>query len=99
MITTKTGQREAKGKALASGLVVASLVVAGLLLTARPAHAATTGTRRSPSSTRESRSRAVRWSSWLATTNRADHFLWLVRSRAPTKTQRWTASLLVSSRC
>src|SRR5215210_2418367 len=41
MIGTKTEQREAKGKALALGLVVAAVMAACLLLVAKPAHAAT----------------------------------------------------------
>jgi len=41
MIATKTEQREAKGKALALGLLVAAFMVACLLLTASPAHAKT----------------------------------------------------------
>ena len=44
MIATKTEQREAKGKALALGLVVATLMVMCLLLAVEPAHAATTFT-------------------------------------------------------
>jgi len=44
MIATKTEQREAKDKALASGLLVAALLAACLLLAAGPAHAATTFT-------------------------------------------------------
>jgi trimeric autotransporter adhesin len=43
MIATKTEQREAKGKALATGLLVAALMVACLLLAATPAHAKTFG--------------------------------------------------------
>src|SRR5215210_7301073 len=41
MIATKTEQREAKGKALALGLLVAAFMVACLLLTASPAYAKT----------------------------------------------------------
>ncbi|MBA3529120.1 MAG: hypothetical protein H0T91_07420 [Propionibacteriaceae bacterium] len=41
MIGTKTESREARSKALALGLLVVAFMVAAMLLTARPAHAAT----------------------------------------------------------
>ena len=70
MISTKTEHRVAKGKALALGLLVAAFMAAGLLLVAEPAHAVTTGGRRSPSSTRGSRSRAMNWTASLSVSSR-----------------------------
>ncbi|CAA9301407.1 MAG: hypothetical protein AVDCRST_MAG93-4625, partial [uncultured Chloroflexia bacterium] len=42
MIGTQTKRREAKGKTLALGLLMAAFLAASLLLTATPAYAATT---------------------------------------------------------
>jgi hypothetical protein len=71
MMISKDGAARGKGQGISVGFVlVAAFMAACLLLVAEPAHAVTTGTRRSPSNTRGSRSRAMNWTASLSVSNR-----------------------------